>query len=163
MYCSCPLFLVSKKDSLSIWTVENLYYLTHWQRSNKKTAKERETRIYSVFLWSFSRKLSIFLNNESFIALPAAKNLNSSLIRFAHVLISSKVGLGHRFGEVIMGMRLAQMTNVAFVFDSEVWKRQGIHGKNEMVPLWSPSPPQYRGDFVWYKNRKELNWRTVKD
>ena len=108
-----------------------------------------------------SRKRFISLNNESFIALPAAKNLNSSCNRFARVLISSNVGFGHRFGEVIMGMRLAQMTNATFVFDSEVWKRQGIHGKYEwlldLLPLHDTEVT-----LLDIKNSK-LNLRTVKD
>ena len=38
------LFLVSKKQSLSIGPVDNDKYLTYRRRSNEKTAKEREVR-----------------------------------------------------------------------------------------------------------------------
>jgi len=77
--------------------------------------------------------------NETALVPPAQKILNSTCYRFSHVLTSAGAGMGHKFGEVIMGMMLAQKTNSTFVYDSETWSFKGFHGGyewfNEFLPL----------------------------
>jgi len=76
-------------------------------------------------------------NERSFFP-PARKILNSSCNRYSHMLASSKMGMGHRFGEVVLGMMLAQMTNSTFVYDSKTWNVRGAHGGYEWFPEFLP-------------------------
>jgi hypothetical protein len=48
--------------------------------------------------------------------------------RFSYFNCSISAGFGHRFGEIVMGMLLADKTNTTFVFDDTCWKHQGDHG-----------------------------------
>jgi len=48
-------------------------------------------------------------------------------------------GLGHRFGEVVFGMILAEELNATVVFSEDTWSRAGSHGGyqflNQFLPL----------------------------
>jgi len=76
-------------------------------------------------------------NERSFFP-PARKILNSSCNRYSHMLASSGAGMGHKFGEVVLGMMLAQMTNSTFVYDSKTWNVRGDHGGYEWFPEFLP-------------------------
>jgi len=60
--------------------------------------------------------------------------------RLATIGISTKAGLGHRFGELVMGLNLARATNASFIYPTDAWsKGKRIHGSypwwNEFFPL----------------------------
>jgi hypothetical protein len=67
------------------------------------------------------------------------ETLNETCPRFAGMIITKMAGLGHRFGELIFGMQLAQLLNVTFVLDEALWHATGDHGKfrffSEFLPL----------------------------
>ena len=103
----------------------------------------------------------VSFKTEPLIVSPAAKNLSSSCHRYARVLISSGGGFGHRFGEVIMGMMLAQMTNSIYVFDSEIWQTEGGHGNYEWLLDFLPFHDT--AATLLDIEESKINLRTVKD
>lgn len=47
--------------------------------------------------------------------------------------LSSNGGLGHRFTEVVLGMKFAQENNVTYLYNKDTWSPVGIHGGYEWM------------------------------
>lgn len=54
--------------------------------------------------------------------------INRSCNRFAFMGCSGSAGFGHRFGEIVLSMLLADRLNATFVLDDRCWQVTGTHG-----------------------------------
>jgi len=56
-------------------------------------------------------------------------NTTTDCIRFATMLpLNGNTGLGHRFSEVILGMKFAQEVNATYLYNKDTWTPIGKHG-----------------------------------
>jgi hypothetical protein len=73
--------------------------------------------------------------------------------RFATVPISPKHGLGHKFGEVIFGMLLAEATNSTYVFNDTNLYGSGTHGSYEWFRSFLPLS---KTEYTWDEYQREM-------
>lgn len=66
------------------------------------------------------------------------KLVNSDCRRYATVRVTQNAGLGHRFGEIVFGMLLAEVTNSTYVLDETSLYGPGIHGSYEWFRSFLP-------------------------
>lgn len=68
----------------------------------------------------------------------ALSDNTTECVRLATIL-PTRNGLGHRFTEVVMGMKFAQDVNATYLYNNHVWSLDGLHGSykwmNEFLPL----------------------------
>ena len=84
-----------------------------------------------------SLKTNQLKGNTTTILLDKKKSTGQCL-RFATVRISRSAGLGHRFGELVFGMMLSELTNSTYIFDEESFFGRGVHGSYEWFRHFLP-------------------------
>lgn len=53
--------------------------------------------------------------------------------RYATMTLTEGVGFGHKFADVVLGMKFAEETNSTYLFDDKSWGNNGLHGSYEWV------------------------------
>lgn len=111
-------------------------YGEHFKRNKTFPSLIIIASVYVVLNHAFSDNLSI--NKEIAVEshVPIV-NATSVCKRYAYVSVSAAGGLGHKFGETILGMVFAFENDAEFVVDARAYLAKGTHGAYPwMIEFW---------------------------
>ncbi len=126
---------------LVLWSIHSLYYSARIPlKADFDIDQAPHYNLTPMVTSSPATRESTLTSAANLTITPSAtrRSNTTECIRFGYTIPTGGSGLGHRFSEVVMGMKFAEEVGATYLYDPSIWNSKAGHGSYNWMPDFLP-------------------------
>lgn len=154
-----------------LWSIHSLYYSARISLKADFDIDQAPRSDLTLMVTSPATRESTLTTAANLTITPSAtrRSNTTECTRFGYIVSAGRSGLGHRFAEVVMGMKFAEEVGATYLYDPfSMWNQKGRHGSYkwmmDFLPIQETELTRLDPEFWEQKKgltKKSGQWREM--